>query len=95
MPSKKLIKMYFITVVSIGVIIAIVINLVDFDVILNKAEEKVKEKVEEVKQEVQEKIDVKKEEIKKDIEEKKDVIDKKIEIEKDKIKNKLKGLINA
>ena len=52
MPSKKLIKMYFITVVSIGVIIAIVINLVDFDVILNKDEEKVKEKFEEVKQEV-------------------------------------------
>ncbi len=93
--NKKLIKIYSIGIFSIALIIVIVINLVDFEAILNKAEEEVKEKVEEVKQEVQEKIDSKKEEIKDNLDKKKDDIEEKIEKEKDKIKNKLKGLIDA
>ena len=60
--NKKLIKIYSIGIFSIALIIVIVINLVDFEAILNKAEEEVKEKVEEVKEEVKEKVDAKKEE---------------------------------
>ena len=93
--NKKLIKIYSIGIFSIALIIVIVINLVDFEAILNKAEEEVKEKVEEVKEEVKEKVDAKKEEIKEDVEEVKEEIEEKIEKEKDKIKNKLKGLIDA
>ena len=93
--NKKLIKIYSMGVFTIALIIVLVINLVDFEVILDKAEEEVREKVKEVKEEVKEKVDAKKEEIKKDIEIKKEAIEEKIEVEKDKIKNKLKGFIDA
>tara|TARA_R100001594_G_scaffold91314_1_gene125581 strand:- start:304 stop:588 length:285 start_codon:yes stop_codon:yes gene_type:complete len=93
--NKKIVKIYSITIISIALIITIVINLVDFEAIVDKAEEEVKEKVEEVKQEVQEKIDVKKEEVKEGIEEKKNEIHNKIDKEKEKLKNKFKGLIDA
>ena len=42
--NKKLIKLYSIAIISISLIIVIVISLVDFEAIVDKAEEKVKEK---------------------------------------------------
>jgi D-ribose pyranose/furanose isomerase RbsD len=68
--NKKLIKLYAVGISSIALIIVIVLNSVDFKSLLNKAEEEVKVKVEEVKKEVEEKVENKVEEIKDELEKK-------------------------
>ena len=57
MIDKKLIKLYAIIIISIGLIISIVVSLVDFEAIVDKAEAEVKEKIEEAQEEVKQNIE--------------------------------------
>ena len=54
--NKRFIKIYFGAAIFVSIIIIIVFYSVDFEAIVNKAEEEVKEKIDVKKEKIEEKI---------------------------------------
>ena len=87
--KKGLIRLCVILFISI--VATIVITSIDFKAMIkDKAEEEIKQEVEEFKKEVKEKLDTKKEEVKEKVEKEVDKVEEEIDNVKDQIEDAIK-----